>query len=233
MNQETNEATGVVMATETVDSSEGGTTALGETNNVIEMPSTAESTTDAGGFIRTESAPAEVPKQLKHRGTITGIVALTAKTENRGIELTAHSDSNGRDYKQTIWPPRQWTDNVFITGEELQAFPAPEGVTAAGNPKQTPYQRFGRTISSTDGRAELQRIISAGTKAGRVLNGNYTNFDSLVENLNSGLAGTPVIFTTGADGDPDPEYGFRIKVKSVMPFDVNFDKLKPIDASGN
>lgn len=221
--RETNAAT----AAQAVDSSETAGTDAVDADNVVEI-------TAATGFIRTEAAPAEVPRQLKHRGSVTGIMAITGTTTgNRGIEVTVHSDSNGRDYKTAIWPPRQWTDNVFITGAELAALPAPEGVTEKGNPKQTPYQRFGRTINSTDGRAELQRVITAGTRADRTLNPNYTDFDTLVENLNTGLSGTPIIFVTGPDGDPDPEYGFRIKVKTVLPFDANFEKLRQDDAGGS
>lgn len=208
---------GLGTATET-NTYEGGTSDSGATND---------------DFIRTPAAPAEVPKQLKHRGSITGIVALTANSGSRGIEVTVHSDSNGRDYKQTIWPPRQWTDNVFITEDEMKAFPAPEGTTAKGNAKQTPYQRFGKTIKSTDGRGELQRIITAGTKASRALNASYADFTTLVENLDTGLAGTPVIFVTGPDGDPDPQYGFKITVRSLMPFDANYEKLRQDDAGGN
>lgn len=220
-----NEAT-AAMSADTFD----GTGAATETNSY--GGTTTEGTTN-DGFIRTPAAEAEVPRSLKHRGTVTGIVAITANSGSRAIEVNVHSDSNGRDYKQTIWPPKQWVENVFITEEELKAFPAPEGVTAGGNPKQTPYQRFGKTIKSTDGRGELQRLITAGTKAERTLNPNYTDFTTLVENLNTGLAGTPIVFVTGADGDPDPQYGFKITVKALMPFDTNFERLRQDDAGGN
>lgn len=202
-------------------------------NSGTEVDYTGDATGTVEDFIRTEAAPAEVPKTLKHRGSLTSVTAITSKEKgSRGIEVSVHSDSNGKDYKTTIWPPAQWTANVFITGEELAKLPGPEGLTAAGNPKQTPYQRFGRTIRSTDGSAELQRLITAGTKAGRTLNSNYTDFDTLVENLNAGLAGMPIVFTTGADGDPDPQYGFRIKVRNVYPFDAKYDKIRAESADG-
>jgi len=185
----------------------------------------------ADAFFVTEAAPADVPKMLKHRGSLSSIVAITSKEKgSRGIEITCHSDSNGTDYKTTIWPPSQWVENVFITGEEMKKFPRPEGLTEKGNPKQSPYERFGRTIHSTDGRGELERVLFAGAKCERVADKNYSDFDSLVGNLNSALAGIPIIFTTGPDGEPDPQYGFRIKVKSIMPHDAKFEKMKAEDA---
>lgn len=216
------ESTGVQTAQEA--------TVAEEVNQAVETTDTGAGA--ASGFISTEAAPAEVPKKLKHRGGITSIEAVTANSGSRAIQINVHSDSNGKDYKRVIWPPMAWVENVRITGAQLQALPAPEGLTAAGNPKQTPYQRFGRTISSTDGRAELQEALRAGEKAGRTLDANYTDFDSLCANLNAGLAGTPIVFITGADGEPSVEYGFRIVVKSILPHDVNFDKLKAEDAAG-
>jgi hypothetical protein len=204
------------------------------TDGTYEGETMTDTTETTAGFISTEPAPAEVPATLKHRGSLTSVVAITSRDKgSRGIEINVHSDSNGNEYKTTIWPPRQWTDNVRITGAELAQLPRPEGVTAAGNPKQSPYERFGRTIASSDGRGELQRLLRAGDAAGRTPENTYTDFDSLVTNLNTALTGIPLVFTTGPDGEPDPQYGFRIKVRSIYPHDAKWEKIRAEDAGGN
>lgn len=180
------------------------------------------------GFIVTESyvVPPATPK--KHRGTITGVALLQTKTGSTGISITAHSDDNGRDYEQVIWPPAAWVANPRITKAELDTLPTAEGK------KQSPAQRFGSAISNSKGTGDVDRLLQVAKVAGRTARAGYTNIDQFIEQFNTLLAGIPVIFTTKEEKNDDPQYQARERVNGFYGYDFDASKLKNYEsASGN
>lgn len=217
----------------------GAATAMAVDETGAAVDATTETTDGtAGGFIVTESyvVPPATPK--KHRGTITGVTALVTKTGSTAILVTAHSDDNGRDYEQKIWPPIEWIENPRLTqdtkfvvnGQEVKFrdLPIREGK------KQTPAQRFGSAISNSKGTGDVDRLLQVAKTAGRTAQAAYTTFTDFIEQFNTLLAGTPVIFTTKEGKNDDPQYQAREEVNGFYGYDFDLDKLKSYQsASGN
>lgn len=210
----------------------------------------ASTTTEEGDFFATDpyEVPAATPKF--HRGAIESIAATdVTESGSRGIRVTFKSDSNGRQYENTIWPPMAFVDNPRITRDELAALPVPEGK------KQSPLQRYGATIHNHFGRdilrgkndkgqpitikaigqsAEVDRLLIVAVHAGRTLPaGRYSNFDEYVSQLNNVVAGTPVVFTTREEKNEDPNFSNREKVNGVYGHDFDVTTFKQYqDAAG-
>ena len=202
----------------------------GGLDNVTEFPATEHGTEGvAGSFFTTEAyeVPPATPKW--HRGSVTGVTLLTTKTGSTGIQIGFHSDDNGRDYELVTWPPVAWIENPNITRKELAALPTAEGK------KQSPLQRFGAAVHNSKGTADLDRLISAVTRSGRTLpRPNYTDINGFIEQLNSFVAGAPVIFTTREEKNDDPQYQARERVNNIYGYDFDGSKLKAyVSAAGN
>lgn len=225
MEYEGNQETGAATAT-AVDEVGGTSTEVDTTGN------DTMSSEGGDGFIVTESyvVPPATPK--KHRGTITGVTLLTTKTGSTGITVAAHSDDNGRDYEQIIWPPAAWVNNPRITKAQLDILPRPEGFTSSGRPKQTPAERFGSSISNSKGSGDVQRLLQVAKTAGRTAGAAaYTDVTGFVDQLNTLLAGTPVIFTTKEEKNDDPQYQARERVNGFYGYDFDPAKLKNYEAA--
>lgn len=178
----------------------------------------------AGGFFSTPAPEMPLPSAKKHRGSVSSVVTLLSKQKGTGgVEITLHSDSNGKDYAKTIWVLDQYRENPNLDPETLKGIPAAEGKV------QTPFERYGRTIQNKKGTGELQQLINAGTAAGRTF-ARYTDFTSLGEVLNAALQGTPVIFT---DRAVDTETGFKVEVNTIYAYTHDFSKLRAEAADGS
>jgi hypothetical protein len=165
------------------------------------------------------TVPPATPKS--HAGSITGMAVVNTKTGTVGLRVTFHSDSNGRDYEQTIWPPAAWAENPRITREELGTLPTAEGK------KQSPLQRFGSAISNSKGTGDVDKLIAAVKKAGRTFGrATYTTIDEFVEYMNQAISGCPVVFTTREEQNDDAQYQARERVNNVFGHDFDATKLK-------
>lgn len=192
----------------------------------------AETFEDTGGgegesFIVTESyvVPPATPKS--HNGSITGVTILTTKTGSIGLQVGFHSDANGRDYEQMIWPPAAWIDNPRITRAQLEALPVAEGK------KQNPLQRFGSAISNSKGTGDVDKLLAAAKKAGRAFpKPTYSTIEEFVEGLNTTLSGCPAVFTTKEEKNDDPQYTARERVNGVYGYDFDTSKLKAYQPAG-
>jgi hypothetical protein len=178
----------------------------------------------SNGFFDTPDPDMPLPKPKKHRGTVSSVITLLSKEKRTGgIEITIHSDSNGKDYTKTIWVLEAFRDNPRIDPETLRDLPVPEGK------EQSPFQRYGRTIRNKKGTGELQQLLTAGTVVGRTY-GRYNTFVELGEVLNSALQGTPVIFT---DQAKDTLSGFKVEVNTIYPYTHDFSKIRAEAADGS
>jgi hypothetical protein len=188
--------------------------------------------TDGGvssGFFSTPAPDLVKPKAHKHNGYIKSVRTMTSTQKGTpGIEIVAQSESNGKEYKRTIWVLAQYAANPNLDAEtELKGLPAPEGKV------QTPFERYGRTIQNSKGTAELQQAVNAGISVGRTFS-RYTTFEQLGEVLNTALSGCPCVFK---DTARETETGFSIELGDIFPLTDSkgnswFDKLKVDAADG-
>lgn len=178
----------------------------------------------SSGFFSTPAPDIVLPSAKKHRGTVTSVVTLlSAQKGTGGIEITVHSDSNGKDYKKTIWVLDAYRENPNLNAADLKGIPAPEGKV------QTPYERYSRTIQNSKGTAALQQLITAATAVDRSF-GRYADFITLGEVLNAATAGVPVVFTDKAN---ETETGFKVEVNNIYPHTFDFSKLRAEAADGS
>jgi len=198
-------------------------------DTVSEVETNEVNDAGSGGFFSTPAPELAKPKAHKHRGYIKSATTLLSKEKGTGgIEFVAQSESNGQEYKRTIWVLDQYRDNPNLDPDSLKDLPAPEGK------KQTPRERYARTIQNSKGSGELQTFITCGTAVGRTF-GRYTTFEQLGEVLAQALIGTPIVFKDRAE---ETETGYRIGLGDVFPLTDSkgrdmFDVLKVDAADGN
>jgi hypothetical protein len=192
-----------------------------QVGSVGEVLGTEEQAPVSESFFTTEpyDVPAATPK--RHSGSVTGVALLETKTGSTGIEIKYHSDSNGRDYEQVIWPPAAWIANPNISRADLEALPTAEGK------KQSPLQRFGSAITNSKGTGDFDKLFAAAKKAERTIpRPTYTTIQEFVEMVNGIFSGMPVKFTTREEKNDDPQYQARERVNAVYPYDFDLTKLK-------
>jgi hypothetical protein len=195
-------------------------------------------------FLETPAAKMAARPNEIHQGTITSISVETAKTGTKSFLVNLQSKDTGAAFRFNIYPPADffnpalWTNGKFSSDALSKESP---GINDRGKPKQSPYQRYGATIASTEATvlpngtyskfADVQLLRQLATDEGRTIHiatppVSGEDFGPLLNEL---VSGVNVVFTLVLE--KSEEYGDRLKVGKILSPTViqqaNFDKQYP------
>lgn len=223
----------------------GTTEQFAGTNGGIDVLNAFEAgASEPTDFLDTPAAKMASRPNEVHQGEITTISVETAKTGTRSFLVNLQSKDTGAAFRYNIYPPAEffnpefWQNGGFAVEKLSKDSP---GINDKGNPKQSPYQRFGATIASTEAKilpngsyskfADVQLLRAIAKADGRSVQSQTapTSGEDFGGILNELCAGLNVVFTLVLE--KSAEYGDRQKVGKIHPPSVlsqaNFDKSFP------